>query len=157
MGLYHCFFLSETRILWINDVLVQSALELCKKTGIFQVDYRIILHSYTVYPFFCPLVYITLHQILTLLLIWTILPNLTFYVIVRGFHRTFAMGAACQQRTLTPPDTWPCTTWELASVLKLRPISPELVSGLLSFEHPSALLFCFLWIPLSKTIIFYII
>ena len=32
---------------------------------------------------------------------------------------------ACQHRTLTPPDT--CPTLELANVLMLRPISPELV------------------------------
>ena len=51
--------------------------------------------------------------ILTLLLILTLLPNLTFYLIVRGFHRTFATGAACQQRTLTPPDTWSCPIWDL--------------------------------------------
>ena len=68
-----------------------------------------------------------LHQFLTLLLILTLLPNLTFYLIARGFHRTFATGAACQQRTLTPPDTWSCPTLGLASVLMLRPISPELV------------------------------
>ena len=43
-----------------------------------------------------------LHQFLTLLLILTLLPNLTFYLIARGFHRKFATGAACQQRTLTP-------------------------------------------------------
>ena len=42
--------------------------------------------------------------------IWTLLPNLTFYLIVQGFHRTYATGAACQQRTLTPPDTWSCPT-----------------------------------------------
>ena len=47
------------------------------------------------------------------LLIWTLLPNLTFYLIVQGFHRTYATGAACQQRTLTPPDTWFCTIWDL--------------------------------------------
>ena len=47
------------------------------------------------------------------LLIWTLLPNLTFYLIVRGFHRTFTTGAACQQRTLTPPDTWSCPIWNL--------------------------------------------
>ena len=84
-----------------------------------------------------------LHQFLTLLLILTLLPNLTFYLIARGFHRTFATGAACQQRTLTPPDTWSCPTLGLASVLMLRPISPWtcLVSGLLSFEHPWLLLF----------------
>ena len=51
------------------------------------------------------------------LLIWTLLPNLTFYLIVQGFHRTYATGAACQQRTLTPPDTWSCPTLGLACVL----------------------------------------
>ena len=78
------------------------------------------------------------------LLIWTLLPNFTFYLIVQGFHGTYATGAACQQRTLTPPDTWSCPTLGLACVLMSRPISPELVSGLLSFEHPSVLLFCFI-------------
>ena len=61
------------------------------------------------------------------LLIWTLLPNLTFYLIVQCFHRTYATGAACQQRTLTPPDTWSCPTLGLACVLMSRPISPELV------------------------------
>ena len=61
------------------------------------------------------------------LLIWTLLPNLTFYLIVQGFHRTYATGAACQQRTLTPPDTWSCPTLGLACVQMSRPISPELV------------------------------
>ena len=61
------------------------------------------------------------------LLIWTLLPNLTFYLIVQGFHRTYATGAACQHRTLTPPDTWSCPTLWLACVLMSRPISPELV------------------------------
>ena len=64
---------------------------------------------------------------LDFLLIWTSLPNLTFYLILWGFHRTFATGAACQQRTLTHPYTWSCLTLGLASVLMLRPISPELV------------------------------
>ena len=61
------------------------------------------------------------------LLIWTLLPNLTFYLFVQGFHRTYATGAACQQRTLTPPDTWSCPTLGLACVLMSRPISLELV------------------------------
>ena len=61
------------------------------------------------------------------LLICTLLPNLTFYLIVQGFHRTYATGAACQERTLTPPDTWSCPTLGLACVLMSRPISPELV------------------------------
>ena len=64
------------------------------------------------------------------LLIWTLLPNLTFYLIVQSFHRTYATGAACQQRTLTPPDTWSCPTLGLACVLMSRPISPELVLSL---------------------------
>ena len=68
----------------------------------------------------------TLHQFWPLL-IWTLLPNLTFYLIVQGFHRTYATGAACQQRMLTPPDIWFCPTLGLAYVLMSRPISPELV------------------------------
>ena len=51
----------------------------------------------------------------------------TYNLIVRGFHRTFATGTACQQRTLTPPDTLSCPTLGLASVLMLRTISHELV------------------------------
>ena len=61
------------------------------------------------------------------LLIWALLPNLTFYLIVQGFHRTYATGAACQQRTLTPPDTWSSPTLGLVCVLMSRPIYPELV------------------------------
>ena len=73
----------------------------------------------------------TLHWVITHffdpLLIWTLLLNLTFYLIVWRFHRTFATGSACQQRTLTPPNTWSCPTLGLACVLMSRPISPELV------------------------------
>ena len=61
------------------------------------------------------------------LLIWTLLPNLTLLPIVWCFRRTFATGAAFQQRTLTPPDTWSCPTLGLACVLMSRSISPELV------------------------------
>ena len=61
------------------------------------------------------------------LLIRTLLPNLTFYLIMRGLHRTFATGAACKQRTLTPPVTWSCLTLGLPCVLMSRPITPELV------------------------------
>ena len=73
------------------------------------------LHWWDITPIFDPI------------LIWTLLPNLTFYLIVWGFHRTFATGAACQQRPLTPPDTWSCPTLGLACVLMSRPISPELI------------------------------
>ena len=44
-----------------------------------------------------------------------------------GFHRASATGVACQQGTLTPPDTWSCPTLGLACVLMLRPIFSELV------------------------------
>ena len=54
------------------------------------------------------------------LLIWTLLPNLTFNLIVQGIHRTYATGAACHQRKLTPPDTWSCATLGNAFVLMLR-------------------------------------
>ena len=85
----------------------------------------------------------TLHQFWPLL-VWTVLPNLTFYLIVRGLHRTFETGAACQQRTLTPPKTWSCPTLGFACVPMSRPISPELVlfPDFLSFEHPLVLLLC---------------
>ena len=59
--------------------------------------------------------------------IWTLLPNLTFYLIVQGFHITYATGAAYQLRALTPPDTWSCPPLGLACVLISRQISPELV------------------------------
>ena len=48
-------------------------------------------------------------------------------LIVQGFHRAYATGAACQQRTLTPPDTWSCPTFGLSCVLMSRSICPELV------------------------------
>ena len=38
---------------------------------------------------------------------------LTYYLIARSFHKTFATVAACQQRTLTPLDTWSGHTWGL--------------------------------------------
>ena len=83
----------------------------------------------------------TLHIFFTLLQIWTLLPNLIFYLIVWGFHRAFAMSATYKQRTLTPPNTWSCPTLGLVYVQMLRPISPELVlfPDFLSFEHPSVL------------------
>ena len=47
---------------------------------------------------------------------------------LRGFNRIYATGGvACQQGTLTPPDTWSCPTLGLACVLMSRPIFPELV------------------------------
>ena len=79
------------------------------------------------------------------LLILTLLPNLTFYLIVWGFHRTFATGAACQQRTLTPPDTWSCHTLGLACVLMSRPIAPDFVLFPDSWVSNIPRYFCFAW------------
>ena len=69
---------------------------------------------------------------------------LFFYLIARGFLRAFATGAACQQRTLTPLDTWSCPTGTCkCSNVETNFSWTCLVSGLLSFEHPSVLLFFF--------------
>ena len=69
---------------------------------------------------------------------------MTFYLSVQGFHRTYATGAACHQRTLTPPDTWSCPTLGLACVSNVETNLSWtcLFSGILNFEHPSVLLFC---------------
>ena len=82
------------------------------------------------------------------LLIWTLLPNLTFNLIVQGFHRTYATGAACQQRTLTPPDTWSCPTLGscMCSNVDTNLSWTCFDSGLLNFEHPSVPLFCFIFV-----------
>ena len=74
-----------------------------------------------------------------------------------GFHRAYVTGVACRQGTLTPPDTWSCPTFGLASVLMLRPISPELVLFLDFWVSniPRYFCFCFgamdLWLCLRIT------
>ena len=88
----------------------RSFLQKVKRVLVYQLGYYI-GHYTNIWPF----------------LIWTLLLNLTFYLIVQGFQRTYATGAACQQRTLSPPDTWSCPTLGLACVLMSRPISPERV------------------------------
>ena len=69
-------------------------------------------------------------------LMWTQLPQINIYPLyIESRLMCFkskviehnATGAACQQRTLTPPDTWSCPTLGLACVLMSRPIFPELV------------------------------
>ena len=57
---------------------------------------------------------------------------------------TFATGSASKQWTITPPDSWSYPILELAFVLMLRTFFSELVmsTDLLSFDHPSLLLFC---------------
>ena len=68
----------------------------------------------------------TLHQFLTITYL-DLITKFDFYLIVQGFNWTYTTGAACQQRTLTPPDTWSCPTLGLACVLMSRRISPQLV------------------------------
>ena len=91
------------------------------------------------------------------LLIWTLFPNLTFYLSVQGFHRTYATDVASQQRTLTPLDTWSCPTLGLAYVLVSRPISPELVLspdfGISNI--PRYFSFAYLWMSTVRTFRWY--
>ena len=77
----------------------------------------------------------------------TELDFITDFDLITKFWRFpfyIATGAASQQRTLTPPHLV-LSHLGLAFVLMLRPFFPELVlsTDLLSFDHPSVLLFCF--------------
>ena len=60
---------------------------------------------------------------------WThpLLRENLIFAMSSGASLIYATGVACQQGTLTPPDTWSCPTLGLACVLMSRPISPELV------------------------------
>ena len=61
------------------------------------------------------------------------LPKLTFTEL-RGFHRAFATGVACQQGALTLPDTWfRPPLWDLL-VLQLLTRFLELAMSLLDFS-----------------------
>ena len=83
----------------------------------------------------------TLHQFMNLFHLYWTGPyyRIWLYSIVWGFYKAFVMDVTCQQRTLTPPDTWSCPTFMLI------PTCPKicLLSGLWTFEHPSVLLFYF--------------
>ena len=50
-----------------------------------------------------------------------------FLICVVAMTEAYKTYMPCQQRTLTPPDTWSCPTLGLACVLMSRPISSELV------------------------------
>ena len=67
-----------------------------------------------------------LHRFLTVTDL-DLITEFDFYLIVQSFHKSYATGVACQQRTLTPLDTWFCSTLGLACVLMSTPISLELV------------------------------
>ena len=85
----------------------------------------------------------------------TFLLQSTFYRRMRGFYRTFATGMACQEGTLTPPDTWSSPIWNLHMFNLLRPILfPNLYFfRIIHFEDSSVLFrICSLSIlPLRKT------
>ena len=72
----------------------------------------------------------------------TYLPNFTI-LNWSGFNRIYATVVECWQGMLTPPYTWSCPTLGLASVLMLRPISPELVLFLDFWVSNIPLYFCF--------------
>ena len=114
---YECFVLRAARLSskLLGQGYVRFSSSECYTTFWRITIYSDTLHWWDILPVFDPL------------LIWTVLPNLTFYLIVWGFNRTFATGAACQQRTLTPPDTWSCPSLGLVCVLISRPMSPELI------------------------------
>ena len=76
-------------------------------------------------------------------------PTLTL-LLNKGFHKASATGVACRQGTLTPPDTWSCPTLGLASVLMLRPISPELVLFLDFWVSNIPRYFCFCILTLDQ-------
>ena len=137
---YECFILRAVRL--TNKLRGQEYVKECLRVSLrkFYGRYRDLIKQYEPPPLpnvtrhsrwwpstVTPSIDQALYQCLNLLLVWTLLQNLTFYLIARGFHRTFATGAACQQMTPSPPETWSCPTLGLASVLMLRPISPELV------------------------------
>ena len=72
----------------------------------------------------------------------SVLLYFTFYLIARGVHRTFATVAACQQRTPYPRTPSPDPPMDLQVFYVETNLSWTcIVSGLLSFERPSVLLF----------------
>ena len=89
----------------------------------------------------------TLHQFANLLPNWTLLPILTLLPNIGGFHRTLQrVRLANRGRLSYSSGHLVLSHLGLAFVLMLIPFFPELVmsTDLLSFEHSSVLLFCFL-------------
>ena len=106
--------------------------------------------SYITPPIHDSLPYLTSYQIWLLTLIWHhIFISLSLIWLLTEFDITeyrfpYGICSGCGMLTGDAYSSWSCPSLGLASVLMLRPISPELVffSGLLSMEHPSVLLFC---------------
>ena len=72
--------------------------------------------------------------------------ELDLHRITSGFHLAFATDIACQQGTLTLPDTWFCPPfWDLLMLEFLRPVFPNLPCLFSTFHlvYPSVLsIFC---------------
>ena len=85
----------------------------------------------------------TLHQFANLLPNWTLLPILTLLPNFGGIHRTLQRVRLANRGRLLLRTPGPVHLG-LTFVLMLRPFFPELVmsTDLLSFDHPSVLLFC---------------
>ena len=84
------------------------------------------------------------HQFANLLPNWTLLPIFTLLPNFGGSHRTLQLVRLANRGRLLLRTPGP-VPFGLAFVLMWRPFFPELVmsTDLLSFEHPSILLFCF--------------
>ena len=68
-----------------------------------------------------------------------------FYFFMSGFHGAFATGVACQQGTLTLPDTWfRPPFWDLLVLQSLRPNSSNLpcLYSTFQIEYPLVLSTC---------------
>ena len=136
---FECFILRAVRL--SNKLLGQGYVKECLRSSLrkFYGRYRDLMKQYEVpspeynTTFWMMTIYSdTLHwsgitPIFHPITDLNLITEFDFLPYCERFHRTFATGAACQQRTLTPPDTWSCPTLGLASVLMLRPMSPELV------------------------------
>ena len=87
---------------------------------------------------------ICLHLFANLLPNWTFIPILTLLPNFGGFRGTLRRVRLANRGRLVL-RTPVLSHLGLAFVLMLRPFFPELVmsTDLLSFEHPSVLLFCF--------------
>ena len=92
-----------------------------------------------------------LHQFANLLLNWTLLPNLTLLPNFGGFHRTLQRVRLANRGRLLLRTPGP-VPFGLAFVLMLRPFFPDLFmsTDLMSFKHPSVLLFCCIFLSLRE-------
>ena len=93
----------------------KTALNFCKKYDVHISGYSLFCHNHRFKNFFSNVISYSLFEIP-----W---PS----PIMSGFHGSFATGVACQQGTLTLPDTWfRPPFWDLLMLQLLRPNSSNL-------------------------------